>query len=328
MTLLLSSAFGTADRTASNRVHATNSAELQIALLLARPGQVIQLSDGVFRGVFVISVSGTAEQPITLSGSGATILDGGAHWLNYGLTLRADHWRVENLTVRNAKKGIVLHGASHNTLIDVRVENVGEEAIRLRNFSSHNTIERCAVARTGLLRPGYGEGIYIGSDHDSWRDNSGGRPDHSDNTRVLRCVFGPDVSAEHIDVKEGTSGGLIDGNVFNGAGISGENFADSLMDVKGNGYLIQNNRAVRARSNQLVDGIQVHRKLGEWGLRNVLRDNVLELDVPGYGFNVQMQESYDGGNRVEGSNVVAGAALGYSNIAAPSRMVAIGAAGP
>ncbi|WP_439658850.1 hypothetical protein ACSHWB_41765 [Lentzea sp. HUAS TT2] len=48
-------------------------------------------------------------------------------------------------------------------------------------------------------------------------------------------------SAESIDVKEGTQKGVICGNTFNGKGIAGQHSADSWVDVKGSGYLLENN---------------------------------------------------------------------------------------
>jgi len=42
-----------------------------------------------------------------------------------------------------------------------------------------------------------------------------------------------------MDIKEGTTGGPISGNTF-GAGMSGS-WADSWIDLKGNGWVIQNN---------------------------------------------------------------------------------------
>lgn len=296
-------------------VRVANPFDLQLSLLFANPGQTIVLAPGVYRGNFLIASSGTAEQPITLQGHSDAVLDGGTYAMNYGLMVRGSHWRIDALNLRNAKKGIVLHGASFNVLSRMRVEDIGEEGIRLRGNSRNNTINACAIARTGLLRPGYGEGIYIGSAHDSWDEVTGGEPDRSDNTIVLNCVLGPDIGAELIDIKEGTSGGVVRGNTLDGTGVSGENFADSLFDIKGNGYLIEDNRAIKPGPNQLVDGFQIHRKLGEWGMRNVVRNNAFDLTVPGYGIHVQIQDGYGGGNLIEGNNVVAGAQRGYSNVA-------------
>ncbi len=301
--------------------YVTNSVELQLALITARPGHTIEIAEGTYRGNFAISTSGTADAPITLRGQPGTILDGGAYFLNYGLLVRGDYWHIENITLRNAKKGIVLHGASNNILSGVHLADIGEEAIRLRNFSSGNTVENCSITRTGLLRPGFGEGIYIGTADGDWAGETDGIPDRSDGTRVLNCTLGPDVSAELIDIKEGTTGGLIQGNVLNGAGVSGENFADSLLDVKGNDYIINGNRASISAPTVLQDGIQIHQKLDGWGLRNQLRNNQLGISVPGYGFNVQTKDNSQGDNRIETNNLVTGARLGFTNVSASGQPI-------
>lgn len=300
----------------SNAVLRVRSAvELQLALITSRPGQVIELRAGIYRGSFAIGVSGTAEKPITLRGIGQVVIDAGSTGVNYGLLIRGSHWRIENLAVRNAKKGIVLHGASHNVLRNVRVTDVGEEGIRLRAFSRDNVLSDCSVSFTGRQRPGYGEGIYIGTAGEQWPTMSGGQPDRSDGNQVLNCRFGPEITAEHIDIKEGTSGGRIAGNQFDGAGISGQNYADSWMDIKGNDYRIDGNTAFNRDPSALADGFQTHVKSGGWGRGNVFSNNTLTVNAGGYGFNIQIKNEGGGDNRVENSNVVNGAAKGFSNIA-------------
>ncbi len=293
----------------------TNALELQLALLTARPGQTIELSDGVFRGGFTVPVSGTADKPITLRGSKNTVLDGGSILSGYGLLVRADYWRIESLTVRNAKKGIVLDQASHNILSRLRVYDIGEEAVRMRAFSSDNILRDSLITRTGRLRPGFGEGVYIGTSHDKWEGASGLEPDRSDRNQVIDCVIGPDVTAEHIDIKEGTSGGAVVGNMMDATGISGQNFADSWMDIKGNDYVIAKNEGVNRGPSAIVDAVQTHIKLDEWGMNNVFSGNVFELNAQGFGFNIQTSDFVaDGNNRIGDDNVVFGAKKGPSNI--------------
>ncbi len=293
----------------------TSALELQLALLTARPGQIIELSDGVFRGGFTVPVSGTADKPITLRGSKDTVLDGGSILSGYGLLLRADYWRIENLTVRNAKKGIVLDQASHNILSRLRVYDIGEEAVRMRSFSVDNVLRDSLITRTGRLRPGFGEGVYIGTSHDKWEGASGLEPDRSDRNQVIDCVIGPDVTAEHIDIKEGTSDGAVVGNTMDATGISGQNYADSWMDIKGNGYVVARNEGVNRGPSAIVDAVQTHIKLDVWGMNNVFSDNVFELNAHGFGFNIQTSDYVaDGNNRIGRDNVVSGAKKGPSNI--------------
>jgi hypothetical protein len=136
----------------------------------------------------------------------------------------------------------------------------------------------------GSKDKGFGEGVYLGSATSNWGsygDSSGG-PDRSDENQVLDNVIGPGVTAENIDIKEGTTGGVIRGNTFNGSGMSGQdNYADSWVDVKGNGYLVEKNTG----SHSPLDGFQTHVQVDGWGNDNVFSGNVMS-DVPGYGINV------------------------------------------
>jgi hypothetical protein len=291
-----------------------NAFELQAALLLVRPGQSIELSEGIYRGAFVISQSGASDKPITLRGVNGAIIDGGTVALNYALLIKADHWRIEDLTIRNAKKGVVLDAASHNVLSRLRVLDIGEEGVRMRGFSVGNTLRDSTILRTGRLRPGYGEGVYIGTSNDKWHFDYNGEPDRSDFNQVINCNIGPEVTAEHIDIKEGTTGGIIRNNVMNGAGISGENYADSFLDVKGNAYVVEDNVGFVNGPSSIMDGIQVHDKLGVWGKRNIFRNNSITLRARGYGINVKPGNEVLEPNRVEDNNEIDGAARGGANV--------------
>ena len=54
--------------------------------------------------------------------------------------------------------------------------------------------------------------------------------------------MGPFVTAECIDIKESTSGGLIQGNYCNGNSLSGKVNANSWINCKGSNYVITRNR--------------------------------------------------------------------------------------
>jgi nitrous oxidase accessory protein NosD len=73
----------------------SGAAGLQTALTSARPGQVIELADGVYGGRFVASASGTAAAPIVLRGGRGAVLDGGTASTGVTLQLKgANHWRL------------------------------------------------------------------------------------------------------------------------------------------------------------------------------------------------------------------------------------------
>ncbi len=93
----------------------------------------------------------------------------------------------------------------------------------------------------------------------------------------MKNKFGPGITAEAIDIKEGTEDGLIEDNDFDGDGLADQNSGNSWlssfylsfisfvyilwhmcfnfrMDVKGSGYTIKDNRG----KNSLSDGFQIN----------------------------------------------------------------------
>ena len=282
--------------------------ELTAALAAATPGQVVQLADGTYRGRFAISTAGTAAAPVTLRGGRGAVLEGGEVSTGYALHLDgARHWRLEGFTVRGAQKGIVLDRSNHVVMKALDVGGSGMEAVHFRSASSDNRLEQSLVHDTGRYEPGYGEGVYIGSATSNWARYGGGGPDRSDrNTVVGNRIWA--TTAESVDIKEGTTGGLVSGNSFDGAGITGAHFGDSWIDLKGNGYRVSANRGVRSPR----DGFQTHVQLAGWGRDNVFSANDLVVDGPGHG--ILVDEASTSGNTVTCDNRVTGAARGLSNL--------------
>lgn len=293
----------------SGVVSVTDGASLENALAAAQPGTHIALAAGVYtsRHQFTISTACTAAAPCVLSGSRSAVLDGGGLDGHYGLHLQgAAYWTVQGVTVDNASKGVVLDASSHNVLASLAVHDIGDEGIHLRDFSSHNVVRNSIVHATGLGSPQYGEGIYIGSAVSNWGTYSGGKPDRSDWNQIRgNRVYA--TGAESVDIKEGTSHGTLTRNSFDGAGMSGQNSADSWVDVKGNYWRITSNTGAHA----LQDGFQTHVLAAGWGRGNTFSGNHADVDGPGYGFYV-----YDPGatvNVVSCDNVVTNAGSGTSN---------------
>lgn len=300
-------------------VRVATAAELKTALAAARAGDEIVLADGTYRGRFVIpaTADGTAGQPVTLRGSRSAVLDGESITTGYVLHLQADYWIIRGITLTNGLKGLMTDGASNNVIDSIRVFQVGEEAIHLRRFSSHNVVQRTEVSHAGLKTPDYGEGIYIGSAKSNWTTYTDGLPDRCDSNYVVGNHIGPMVTAECIDIKEGTTGGVIRDNHFDATGITGANSADSWMDVKGNAYRIEHNTGFNPAGSVLKDGYQVNVAYSGWGNDNEFRNNTSVVNAAGYGFLVKLTSSNGTavGNKVYANNQVTGAAGGVSNIA-------------
>ncbi len=60
-----------------NAIDVSNSDDLQKALDKAKPGDVINLKDGTYKGKFKATNTGTASKKITLRGSERAVLTGG-----------------------------------------------------------------------------------------------------------------------------------------------------------------------------------------------------------------------------------------------------------
>jgi hypothetical protein len=284
-------------------VTVTDAESLIAALAQATAGTSIRLQDGTYQGKFVATSKGTAAKPISLCGSAGAVLDGGGVTKGYGLHLDgADYWRVSGFTVRNAQKGVMGDGAHHTVISHLTVEQIGDEAIHLRKFSTDNLIADNVIRETGERRDKFGEGIYIGTATSNWGEISGGNPDNSDRN-VVRGNKISATTAESIDIKEGTAGGIVANNTFDGSALTG---ADSWVDVKGNNWTITNN----AGTHSPEDGFQTHQVVDGWGRGNTFSGNDAVVNGAGFGFHFAPVEN----NRLTCDNKASGAAAGLANV--------------
>jgi hypothetical protein len=271
--------------------------QLRQALGRARPGQVITLADGTYTGSFSASASGTTAAPVMLCGGRGAILQGTSTSTGYVLHLqRASHWRISGFTLRNAQKGVVLDGAGDVGLQDLLVEHLGEEGVHLRTNSTGDVVRGLTIHDTGLLNAQYGEGVYIGTARNNWGALTGGQPDRSDHDAIVENTIST-TTAESIDVKEGTTGGLIADNRFDGTGMTA---ATAWVNVKGNAWTVTGNDGTSSPR----DGFQTHVILAGWGERNRFSANAAHLTPGTNGIGVRVQ---DRANNVVGcSNTVTG----------------------
>lgn len=279
------------------------ASELEDALADASPGDVIELAAGTYIGNFVAATSGTSDAPITLCGSRDSILDGGGWDDGYVLHLDgASYWHLTGFTVTNGQKGVMADGTVGSVIQGLTVFHTGDEAVHLRRASTDNQVLGNTISDTGLRKPKFGEGIYIGTAESNWCDVSACQPDNSDRNLIEGNTISGTTS-ESIDVKEGTSDGVIRGNSFDGSSISG---ADSWVDIKGNDWLIEGNSGV----NSPGDGFQTHEIIDGWGTRNDFRDNSAAVNGPGFGYSLTPVLD----NVVGCGNTASSAGEGLSNV--------------
>lgn len=287
---------------AGHRVDVTDGRELERALAAVRPGDVVHLAPGTYRGRFGGSVSGTAAAPIDVCGSRQAVLDGGDIDTGYGFHLTADYWTLQGFSVTGSQKGVVLDEASHNVLRDLEIFGIGDEGVHFRRCSSDNLLADSDIHDVGQADAHSGEGVYVGSAVANWRTCSGGGPDKSDRNRVINNRIGPNTTAESVDIKEGTSGTVVAGNTFDGRGMTA---ADSWVDAKGNTAMISDNTGTHAPR----DGFQTHVIIDGWGRGNRFTANRANVEGPGYGFRVQGSD-----NTVACDNDVTKAQSGMANV--------------
>ncbi len=271
------------------------TAEIQDAMKNAAPGTTLLIAPGTYtgnrstsgdpggQGLFYSGRSGTASSPIVMKSCdpsrpvtlrGVAFNDG-----SYGIHLTGDYWQLRGLIVTNAQKGIIVDNGNHNLLSGLEVHLIGDEGVHFRDGSSYNTLEHSKIHDTGNYQPPYGEGAYVGSDVSSPYE-------HVVIGNVIRYVdFAGGITAEHIDIKEGADGTIVEYCTFNGTGISGENSADSFVDVKGVNTVVRHNQGARNGNAFVVDAFQVrtHGTGYATGVNNRFHDNTVNLDgVPGY----------------------------------------------
>ncbi|WP_404433866.1 hypothetical protein LG299_04995 [Microbacterium lacus] len=284
-------------------VEITTADELEKALQDAEPGDVLNLAPGRYVGEFVTTQSGRQGDPITLCGTGESVLDGGGIKGGYVLHLDgATHWVLQGFSVENGQKGVMADGTTGTTIQGLAVSQIGDEAIHLRAGSSDNQVIDNTISDTGLRKPKFGEGIYIGTAESNWCDISNCKPDESDRN----LVAGNDISgttSESVDIKEGTTGGILRDNTFDGSTITG---ADSWVDVKGNDWLIEGNTG----TNSPEDGFQTHEIVDGWGTRNVFQNNTADLGTKGLGFSLKPERD----NVLMCDNTVSGSGAELSNV--------------
>lgn len=272
----------------------TNASELEEALDGAAPGDVIVMEPGTYEGEFTAQAQGSKDEPIMLCGTEDAVLDGGPEDGGYTVHLDgAENWHLLGFSVTGGQKGVMADGVTGAVIEGLTVSETGDEAIHLRQHSTDNTVVGNHISNTGLRKPKFGEGVYIGSAESNWEDQTGGEPDASDRNLIENNHIEA-TSAEAVDIKEGTRGGVLRNNTFDGSETGGDDDADSWVDVKGNDWLIEGNEG----TNNPGDGFQTHEILDGWGTGNTFRHNI--ADGAGSGHAIALTPELD--NVVECNN--------------------------
>jgi hypothetical protein len=290
-------------------VSVSTAAELSSAISNAQPGDLIELASGDYTGKWTITRSGTATNRIALCGPRSATLSYGSLSSGWIINLSADYWMLHGFSITDGIAGLHITGGSYNIIDGLEVHDVGQEAVKIAVFSTHNIVRNNWIHDTGKYQPGFGEGVYLGTADSQWDTATNGQPDKSDSNQVLNNTFGPNVKSENVDAKPGTTGGLIQGNTFACAGESPDNTNAACVAIKGNHYTVQDNTL----TGSINHGFDVVVLVSGWGNNTLFTGNAVS-NVPGYGFHVGGAAT---GTVVKCStdNTVTGAGSGFSNVA-------------
>ncbi len=247
----------------------TNVNEFMNIPSLASPGTLFVLSAGTYRmsNVVLSNLVGNSAQRITICGQGQVKIEGdGVSSQKRIFTIKNSNFiRLANLEITLGMKGLMVEETDNSIFENLHIHNVGHEALHLMNFSSNNIVKNNRVYDAGKNRgsEGIGEGIYIGTAFGKDIE------DKSDNNTIRLNQIGPGITADLIDIKEFTTGGLIEKNSFNGTGMTGANSGESWVNVKGNNYLIKDN----VGTNSFKYGFKQIVRITGWGNFNKFENN-------------------------------------------------------
>lgn len=260
-----------------HEIYVSTTEEFKSALLSSNAGDTIVLAPGVYESseygtkaaIFHSDLSGTKNSPITIKSADPNdpaILKGTDTQKGIVLYITGDYWNISNIICCGAQKGIVLDHSNYSVIHGVEVYQTGQEGIHLRDGSSYCQISDAKVHDTGLAGS-YGEAIYIGSAY-----STSGYDYQCDHNLVKGCILGPNVTNESIDIKEYTTGNIIEDCIMYGEGITA---TDSFVDIKGNETIVRNNICYSQDNNVITDAFQLHCQVDGWGNNNMVYDNTV-----------------------------------------------------
>ena len=266
-------------------IRVANTEELKNALQNAKAGDEIVLAEGeyIYSGptpkgyMFTGTADGTETAPIVIRSEDEmrpAVISGSAASSGAALVITGDYWEIRDLNITNAQKGIVLDNSNRTKLINCQVYDIGSEGVHFRDNSSYCLAENCYVHDTGIISPGYGEAFYVGSA----KSTSGYGFDCHYNT-IRNCRTGPNVAAEHVDIKEYTIGTVVENCTFDGTGMSGENYSKSFINIKGNDCVVRNNVGHRNGCTAIQRAFEQNNVVEGWGQNARVYGNIVYMDT-------------------------------------------------
>jgi hypothetical protein len=211
---------------------------IQKALDRVQPGDTVVLAPGEYYQDIITQRHGKPSLPIIITGPSEAVIKGGGkdrviqinhnyYTLNgftidglYGNSSKKSGYRDILIFVQSKTPRQYLEGLK---ILNMTVKNAGGECIRLRYFITeaeiaYNTIGNCGVYDFVFHSGGKnGEGIYVGTSNKQWKDgkNPTSDPDETKNNYIHHNYIDTQGN-ECVDIKEGSTGNIIEYNTCRG----------------------------------------------------------------------------------------------------------------
>ena len=272
---------------------------LQSALDDARDGDRIVLAPGTYAGTKKVTArGGTQSRPIVLCGPRSAVLTGDFR------SESLSWWIFQGFTMRDAFQAFYAKGMRNTRVQGLEIHEVDQEAVHFLCNSTDNVLESSYIHDTGKTKPSSGEGVYLGTYPGNLWEACRAAEDRSDRNQVLNNRFGPNVPSEDVDAKEGTSGGVVRGNISDGRGkmaISGHFEASIAIKTNTADYIVERNTLEPAAQDGSAEGNGIY---VYGGSGHQIRGNAIDMTGAG-GVGIKM----NGGGSISCDNSVTGGTL-------------------
>ncbi|CAM9477454.1 unnamed protein product, partial [Hapterophycus canaliculatus] len=202
--------------------------DLSEAMEMAEPGDIVHLEDGIYDVQLATTMDGEQDNPIVVEGGPGAIINGDS---SPSVLVTHSYITLKGFTVDGQigpsssedsylSKCVLAEGSGTNSSLDgfvmenLHVQNCGGECVRLRYSVvganiTRNTIQDCGIHdyRFNSTEKN-GEGIYIGTASSQWVDG----PDESNHNVILANNISTNGN-ECVDIKEGATGNVVEGNI-------------------------------------------------------------------------------------------------------------------
>lgn len=219
-----------------------SAAEFEKTASRVKPGDVLEVEAGAYRGQITLRSSGTAEQPITVRGVGAQRpviatsggTAGGAVVRIWGSHVVLEHFEITGERDAKTARGLYVV-ADDVTIRDVLVRDVAGQGIQSSDTSGSLTLDRVEVQRCGTGQ--FAHQVYVATDNARFPKAV---------FRMLGCYLHDGSGGNNVKSRAGRTeliGNWIEGSAFHeldliGADPKGQHAAPAAVredaDVVGN----------------------------------------------------------------------------------------------